>query len=82
MGASILNIPALGAPLLGSAWAKGSGSACGWVGAARVTADSTHFCQASILAVWLGCMKNFVAARTVNVGELRLSGLVFGCIVL
>ena len=44
-------------------------------------ADSTHFCQASILSVWLGCVRKFVAARTVNVGELRLSGLSFGCIV-
>jgi hypothetical protein len=52
------------------------------VGAARVTADSVHVCQSAILAVWLSCVRMFVAAHTVNVGELRLSGLVFGCIVL
>jgi hypothetical protein len=49
-------------------------SPCDWVGAARVIADSVHCCQASILAVWLGCMREFVAARTVKVGELRPSG--------
>ena len=49
-----------------------------WVGAARVIADSAHCCQASILAVWLGCMRNFVTACTVKVGELRLSGLDVG----
>jgi hypothetical protein len=49
-------------------------SSCGWEGAARVIADSAHCCQASILAVWLGCMREFVAARTVKVGELRPSG--------
>ena len=54
--------------------AVGRVSSCGWVGAARVIADSVHCCQASILAVWLGCMREFVAARTVKVGELRPSG--------
>ena len=53
--------------------AVGRVSSCGWVGAARVIADSAHCCQASILAVWLGCMRKFVAARTVKVEELRLS---------
>ena len=32
--------------------AVGHVSSCGWVGAARVIADSVHCCQASILAVW------------------------------
>ena len=36
-------------------------------------ANSAHCCQASILAVWLGCMRQFVAACTVNVEEPRLS---------
>ena len=34
--------------------AVGCVSSCGWVGAARVIADSAYCCQASILAVWLG----------------------------
>jgi hypothetical protein len=55
-------------------------SSCGWEGAARVIADSAHCCQASILAVWLGCMRKFVAARTVKVEELRLSGPGDDCI--
>jgi len=55
--------------------AVGRGSSCSWVRAARITADSAHCCQASILAVWLGCMRIFVAVRTIKVGELRLSGL-------
>jgi len=54
--------------------AVGRVSSCGWVGAARVIADSAHCCQASILAVWLGCMRKFVAAHTVKVEEQRLSG--------
>jgi len=62
--------------------ARGVGrvSSCGWVGAARVIADSAHCCQASILAVWLGCMRKSVAARTVKVEELRLSGPGDDCI--
>ena len=61
--------------------AVGRVSSCGWVGAARVIADSVHCCQASILAVWLGCMRKFVAARTVKVEELRLSEPGDDCIV-
>jgi hypothetical protein len=41
------------------------------VGAARVIADSV---QASILAVWLGCIRKFVAAHTVKVEELSGPG--------
>ena len=52
--------------------AVGRVSSCGWVGAARVIADSVHFFQASILAVWLGCMRKFVAARTVKVINLKV----------
>ena len=52
----------------------------GWVGAARVIADSAYCCQASIPAAWLGCMRKFVAARTVKVKELRLSGPGDDCI--
>ena len=36
-------------------------SSCGgWVGAAREIADTAHCYQASILAVWLGCMRKFI----------------------
>jgi hypothetical protein len=55
--------------------AVGRVSSCGWVGAARVIADFVHCCHASILAVWLGCMRRFVAARTVKVEELRLPSI-------
>jgi hypothetical protein len=51
--------------------AVGRVSSCGWVGAARVIADSV---QASILAVWLGCIRKFVAAHTVKVEELSGPG--------
>jgi len=47
--------------------AVGRVSSCGWVGAAKVITDSVHGCQASILAVWLACMRKFVAVRTVKV---------------
>jgi len=53
--------------------AVGRVSSRGWVGAVRTIADSVHCCQASILAVWLGSMKKFFAARTIKVEELRLS---------
>jgi hypothetical protein len=71
-GSLHLGVHALGAPLW-IARAVRRASSCGWVGAAKVIADSVHRCLASILAVWLGCMRKFVAARTVKVEELRLS---------
>jgi hypothetical protein len=57
--------------------AVGRVSSSGWVGAARVIADSAHCCQASILAVWLGCMRtywNFTSSPTSNLCKGVLLG--------
>jgi hypothetical protein len=44
--------------------AMGRGPSCGWVRVARVIADSAHYWQASILAVWLGCMHEEICRCT------------------
>jgi len=60
MGASIPGVLALG----GLCYGQGCGTRVFlWLGVGDYsTADSAHCRQASILAVWLGCMRKFVAA--------------------